>query len=83
MSRYTNYIIKDGDKFLVVHGFDRPLQEYFIQVHAEEDEDTPLLWEGSRMTNRSNGDMMQFFNDWGVNDHYPGHCTHLALDLPF
>jgi hypothetical protein len=60
------------------------MEEYFIQVKSEKDhEDDLFLWEGNRTSGASNGEMMQFFEDWGVRKNYPNHYVQLTLDLPF
>lgn len=83
MSRFSHKIEKNGKEYEVAYGYDRPLSEYFIQVFdpSIEDEDNQLIvWEGSRMTNKSNGEMYRLFEKWGVKEE---HLECLAMDLSF
>ena len=84
MSRFTH--ITSDRKHLVAHGYDKQMLEYFIQVHDKEaiDEDnTIIVWEGSRMTGKSNGEMMELFTKWGIEERFPKNFDKLTLDLPF
>lgn len=82
MSRYTHECCIDGKHLEVAYGFDNPLQEYFIQVFDKDDEEgfTPIVWEGSRMTHKSNGEMLELFEKYLVPEN---HCLALTLDLTF
>jgi len=84
MSRFTCKTIKDGKEYEIAYGFDRPLGEYFIQVYdpsknEEENEDGLIVWEGSRMTGKSNSEMCKLMETWEVPEH---HISGVALDLP-
>ena len=82
MSRYSFKTVKNDKIYSVAYGYDRPLQEYFIQVFDNtmpEDEEC-IIWEGSHMTNKSNSEILEIFEQWDV----PGdHLQQVALDLPF
>lgn len=83
MSRYGFRTTKDGKDYVVAYGYDRPLQEYFLQVEdpSIEDEDNQLIvWEGSRMTGKSNSEICELFQHWNVPEK---HIKMVALDLPF
>lgn len=89
MSRHLAWKTETVDgvekKYSIAYGFDRPLQEYFIQVFengsaTEENEDGLIVWEGSRMTHKSNGEMLELFEKWGVPEE---HRQAVAMDLPF
>ena len=94
MSRYSfiNKIKEPGKKYEVAYGFDRPLQEYFLQVfdlnvpeagnnNDDDDDDVRcIIWEGNRMTGKSNSQMLELFEDWSVPEK---HIQLVALDLPF
>ena len=81
MSRYTVKTVKDGKEYEVAYGFDRPLQEYFLQVfdNSREEDDECIIWEGSRMTGKSNSEMCDLMLIWGVPKE---HVSIVALDLP-
>jgi hypothetical protein len=88
MSRYSFKIVKSSGKhYQVAYGFDRPMQEYFLQVFDldkpdEDDKDDVqcIIWEGNRMTGKSNSEMLELFELWGVPQK---HIEQVALDLPF
>ena len=88
MSRFTflNNWKENGKILEVAYGFDRPLQEYFIQVFdttapdTDDDDTHCILWEGNRMTDKSNSEMLELFKEYGVPEN---HLQQVALDLPF
>ena len=88
MSRFTflNNWKENGKILEVAYGFDRPLQEYFIQVFdttapdTDDDDIHCVLWEGNRMTDKSNSEMLELFKEYGVPEN---HLQQVALDLPF
>ena len=83
MSRYTHKINLEGKTLEVAYGYDRPLTEYFIQVfdtEIENEDDQMILWEGSRMTNLSNGEILELFVKYGAHE---DHQYALLMDLPF
>lgn len=82
MSRYIFTTVKDNKEYEVAYGYDWPLTEYFLQVYDNslpEDEEL-ILWEGSRMTTKSNSQMLELYQEWNVPKE---HCNMLASDLPF
>jgi len=84
MSRYSFKTTVDDKTLEVAYGYDRPLQEYFIQVFnyeiSDEDCDACILWEGSRMTGKSNSAMIYLYEKYKVPEE---HIRQVALDLPF
>ena len=82
MSRHTHTVTKEGKTFQVAYGYDRPLQEYFLQVEdlSKDEDDQLILWLGSRMTKTSNSKMLEAYHEWQVPEHI---CSLLAMDLQF
>jgi hypothetical protein len=88
MSRYrfVNDKKEPGKLYEVAYGYDRPLQEYFIQVFdinakdTDEDDIHCIVWEGNKWSDKSNSEMLELFELWGVPDN---HCQAVALDNQF
>jgi len=84
MSRYSHKFTKDDVNYVVSHGYDNPLQEYFLHVEIEgSEEDEPHVWEGNRTSGKCNSDMMNLYTEWGVEEHFPNNFSMLTMDLPF
>lgn len=89
MSRYVKTTTKNHIEYEVAWGYDRPLQEYFLQVFRPDKRDDLefdptgdglMLSEGSSTTKRSNGYMLNLFEVWGVP---ANHVESLINDLQF
>lgn len=82
MSRYGHKIKKEDKEYEVAYGFDRQCSEYFIQVfdNSMPEDRECIIWEGSRMTGKSNSEMLDLFTLWGVPEI---HRTAVTLDNPF
>lgn len=82
MSRYSFKTTIDDKQYEVAYGFDRQLSEYFIQVfdYSKEEDMECIVWEGSYMTNKSNGEMLKLYKKWNVPEE---HIEMVALDLTF
>lgn len=88
MSRFSflNLEKEPGKIYEVAYGYDRPLQEYFIQVFdinapdTDDDDVHCIVWEGNKWSDKSNSEMLELFKLWGVPEK---HLTAVALDLQF
>lgn len=91
MSQYShtvkvvNETTNESRVFGVVHGYDHPMQEYFIQVWdknmpQEEADEDPIIWLGSRMTGTGRDEMYAVMKCFGVQDEY---LQKLILDIPY
>lgn len=66
----------------IVYGYDRPMQEYFLQIWNKDDKEAeePIAFAGSKMTGAANSEMYYLYFIYGVPDE---HLQQVALDLPF
>jgi hypothetical protein len=95
MSRHSKFVnTPRWGKCVLVVGFDRPLQEYFVQLFrtdAPEEEEDVVFSISSRTTidphpdypgkfHYSNGELVEIMTELGADE---AHITAVVLDLPF
>ena len=84
MSRYTKIHEKEGKKYIVAYGFDRPLQSYFLQVFDPEDaEHSPIINHDTASffgNNLDRGELAALYKEWDLPNE---HIIKMILDLPF
>ncbi len=94
MSRHVHTIERDGVKYEVACGYDRPLQEFFLQVFPLDEngqDDEPLFCIGNYYTMKphprnpgkltyTNAEIMELMEEWGV---YKQHIEMVGWDLAY
>ena len=88
MSRFEHTVTTVNDKtkltrrFLIAYGYDNPCKEYFFQIYDlnEGDQEEPILWEGTRMTEFDRDKLYYILKIMGVPDE---HLKNIPFNEPF